>query len=150
MSAFLCFTGCDTTSETADSLLTALQKEELVDADLTLVDKMSKIGTVLFYTKTTYYIYENKNGEFIAINYDKSISSENDYDYSVEIYSDVSIDNDIEYLDDDATPDYYYSYQDGKKSEDNKYVLENRTEYFVYESKPLFFKTRYRIENVGD
>lgn len=146
---FLCLTGCDTNSETTDSLLSALQKEKIVDTDLTLVDKVSKIGTTLFYSQTTYYIYENSNDELIAINYDTDISSQNEYDYSVAVYYDVSINNDIEYLGDDTTPESYYSYQDGKKSEYNKYNLENKTDYLVYESKPLFSKTKYTIEKAN-
>ena len=143
---FLCLTGCDTNEETTDSLLSTLQNEKIVDNNLTLVDKVSKIGTTLFYSQTTYYIYENNHGKLIAINYDTDISSKNEYDYSIAIYYDVSINNDIEYFKDDTTLESYYSYQDGKKSEYNKYNLENKTNYLVYESKPLFSKTKYRIE----
>lgn len=143
---FLCLTGCDTNKETSDSLLKTLQNEKIVDNNLTLIDKVSKIGTTLFYSQTTYYIYENNNGELIAINYDTNISSKNNYDYLVAIYYDVSINQNIEYLDDDTALENYYAYQDGKKSEDNKYNLENKTDYLVYESKPIFSKTKYTIE----
>ena len=146
---FLCLTGCDTSKETTDSLLSILQKEKIVDNDLALVDKVSKIGTTLFYSQTTYYIYENNNGNLIAINYDTDISSKNEYDYSIAIYNDVSINSNIEYLEDDTTLESYYSYQDGKKSEYNKYNLENKTDYLVYESKPLFSKTKYTIEKAS-
>lgn len=146
--SMFCLTACDSSSESVDNLLTALQEEKIVDTDLTLVDKVSKIGTTLFYSQTTYYIYENNNNELIAINYDTDISSKNEYDYSVAIYYDVSINN-VEYLNDDATLEGYYSYQDGKKSECNKYNLEDKMEYLVYESKPLFSKTKYKIEKVN-
>lgn len=144
-----CLTACDSNSENVDNLLTALQEEKIVDTDLTLVDKVSKIGTTLFYSQTTYYIYENNNNELIAINYDTDISSKNDYDYSITIYSNVTINNDIEYLDDDASPESYYVYADGKKSESSKYDFGNSTRYLVYESKPLFSKTKYRIEKTN-
>lgn len=146
--SMFCLTACDSSSESVDNLLTALQEEKIVDTDLTLVDKVSKIGTTLFYSQTTYYIYENNNNELIAINYDTDISSKNEYDYSVAIYYDVSINN-VEYLNDDATLESYYSYQNGKKSECNKYNLEDKMEYLVYESKPLFSKTKYKIEKVN-
>lgn len=146
--SMFCLTACDSSSESVDNLLTALQEEKIVDTDLTLVDKVSKIGTTLFYSQTTYYIYENNNNELIAINYDTDISSKNEYDYSVTIYYDVSINN-VEYLNDDTTLESYYSYQDGKKSEYNKYNLEDKIEYLVYESKPLFSKTKYKIEKVN-
>ncbi|MBR3965116.1 MAG: hypothetical protein IKJ80_06890 [Clostridia bacterium] len=147
--AFLCLTSCDTNEETSDVLLTALQEEKIVDADLILVDKVSKIGTTLFYSQTTYYIYKDCDNKLIAINYDTNISSQNEYDYSVEVYYNVSVDNDVEYLNDDTTPESYYSYQDGKKSEYNKYNLENKTDYLVYESKPLFSKTKYTIKKAN-
>lgn len=70
------------------------------------------------------------------------------YDYKVTIYYNVST-NDIEYLDNNTTLESYYSYQDGKKSEYNKYNLENKIDYLVYESKPLFSKTKYKIEKVN-
>ena len=146
--SMFCLTACDSSSENVDNLLTAFQEEKIVNTDLTLVDKVSKIGTTLFYSQTTYYIYENTNNELIAINYDTNISSKNEYDYSVAIYYDVSINN-VEYLNDDTTLESYYSYQDGKKSEYNKYNLEDKIEYLVYESKPLFSKTKYKIEKVN-
>lgn len=145
--SMFCLTACDSSSENVDNLLTAFQEEKIVNTDLTLVDKVSKIGTTLFYSQTTYYIYENTNNELIAINYDTNISSKNEYDYSVAIYYDVSINN-VEYLNDDTTLESYYSYQDGKKSEYNKYNLEDKIEYLVYESKSLFSKTKYKIEKV--
>lgn len=146
--SMFCLTACDSSSENVDNLLTAFQKEKIVNTDLTLVDKVSKIGTTLFYSQTTYYIYENNNNELIAINYDTNTSSKNEYDYSVAIYYDVSINN-VEYLNDDTTLESYYSYQDGKKSEYNKYNLEDKIEYLVYESKSLFSKTKYKIEKVN-
>lgn len=146
--SMFCLTACDSSGENVDNLLTAFQKEKIVNTDLTLVDKVSKIGTTLFYSQTTYYIYENSNNELIAINYDTNISSKNEYDYSVAIYYDVSINN-VEYLNDDTTLESYYSYQDGKKSEYNKYNLEDKIEYLVYESKSLFSKTKYKIEKVN-
>lgn len=144
--SIFCLTACDSSNQSVDNLLIALQKEKIVDTDLTLIDKVSKIGTTLFYSQTTYYIYENNNGNLIAINYDTDISSKNDYDYLITIYSNVTINNDIEYLDDDTTLESYYSYQDGKKSEYNKYNLEDKIDYLIYESKPLFSKTKYKIE----
>lgn len=146
--SMFCLTACDSSSENVDNLLIAFQEEKIVNTDLTLVDKVSKIGTTLFYSQTTYYIYENNNNELIAINYDTNISSKNEYDYSVAIYYDVSINN-VEYLNDDTTLESYYSYQDGKKSEYNKYNLEDKIEYLVYESKSLFSKTKYKIEKVN-
>ncbi len=139
---------CDSSSQSIDNLLTAFQEEKIIDTDLTLIDKVSKIETTLFYSQTTYYIYKNNNNDLIAINYNTDISSKNEYDYKVTIYYNVST-NDIEYLDNNTTLESYYSYQDGKKSEYNKYNLENKIDYLVYESKSLFSKTKYKIEKTN-
>ena len=144
-----CLVGCDSSSDTVENLLTAIQQDEIVDKDLELIDKVVDINAGISISRTTYYIYENKNSELIAINYDTNIYSKNDYDYSIAIYFDVSINNDIEYIDEDSSPESYYVYQDGKKSEYNKYNLGNQTNYLVYESKPLFSKTKYEIEKAN-
>lgn len=147
--SMFCLTACDSSSENVDNLLTALQKEKIVDKNLKLIDTEVDINAGIHISRTTYYIYENQNSELIAINYDTDIYSKNDYDYSITIYSNVTINNDIEYLDDDASPESYYVYADGKKSESSKYDFGNSTRYLVYESKPLFSKTKYRIEKTN-
>lgn len=147
--SMFCLTACDSSSENVDNLLTALQKEKIVDKNLKLIDKEVDIDAGIHISRTTYYIYENQNSELIAINYDTNIYSKNDYDYSITIYSNVTVNNDIEYLDDDASPESYYVYSDGKKSESSKYDFGNSTRYLVYESKPLFSKTKYKIEKIN-
>lgn len=144
-----CLTACDSSSENVDNLLTTLQKEKIVDKNLKLIDTEVDINAGIHISRTTYYIYENQNSELIAINYNTNIYSKNDYDYSIIIYSNVTINNDIEYLDDDASPESYYVYADGMKSESSKYDFGNSTRYLVYESKPLFSKTKYRIEKAN-
>lgn len=147
--SIFCLTGCDSSSESIDNLLTALTKEKIVDKNLKLIDTEVDINAGIHISRTTYYIYENQNSELIAINYNTNIYSKNDYDYSIIIYSNVTINNDIEYLDDDASPESYYVYANGKKSEFSKYDFDNSTRYLVYESKPLFSKTKYRIEKTN-
>ena len=143
-----CLTGCDTNKETKDSLLDTLQREKIVDANLTLVDTETNVGTLLFITRTTYYIYKDSNNELIAINYDADNSSKNAYDYSMTIYSNVTVNNDVEYLEDGSVPESYYVYSDGKKTEVNKYDFSDSTRYLVYESKSLFSKTKYQFEEI--
>lgn len=147
--SMFCLTACDSSSESIDNLLTALQKEKIVDKNLKLIDKEVDINAGIHISRTTYYIYENQNSELIAINYNTNIYSKNDYDYSITIYSNVTMNNDIEYLDDDASPESYYVYADGKKSKSSKYDFGNSTKYLVYKSKPLFSKTKYRIEKTN-
>lgn len=144
---FICLTGCDSNGNAVDGMLNTLKKDGIVDKNLVLVDKVTKTSTTLFLTKNTYYIYENQDSKLIAINYNTDVSSKNDYDYSVTIYNDVSV-SDVEYIDDSTNPETYYTYQDGKKSESNKYKLSNKKSYNVYESKTLFSKTNYKLEEV--
>lgn len=144
-----CLTACDSSNESIDNLLTVLQKEKIVDKNLKLIDKVVDINAGIHISRTTYYIYENENSKLIAINYNTDLYSKNDYDYSITIYSNVTINNDIEYLDDDVSLESYYVYADGKKSESSKYYFGNSAKYLVYESKPLFSKTKYRIEKTN-
>lgn len=144
---FVCLTGCDSNTDAVDGMLNALKNDGIVDKNLVLVDKVTKTGTTLFLTKTTYYIYKNQDSNLVAINYNTDVSSKNDYDYSVTIYNDVSV-SDVEYINDSSNPETYYTYQDGKKSESNKYSLSNQKVYNVYEKKPLFSKTKYELVEV--
>ena len=143
----VCLTGCDSNVDAVDGMLYALKSDGIVDENLVLIDKVTKTGTTLFLTKTTYYIYENQDSKLIAINYNTDVSSKNDYDYSVTIYNDVSV-SDVEYIDDSTNPELYYTYQDGRKSESNKYELSNQKSYNVYEKKTLFSKTKYELVEV--
>ena len=47
-------------------MLNTLKNESIVDKNLVLVDKETKICMTLFITKTTYYIYENYDLELVA------------------------------------------------------------------------------------
>ena len=141
---FICLTCCDSNSNSVNGMFSSLKKEGIIDNNLVLIDKVTKTSTTLFLTKTTYYIYENEDSELIAINYNTNISSDNDYDYFVTIYNDVSA-NDVEYVDDPTNSETYYTYQDGKKSESNKYEFSNKKTYNVYEENPLFSKIKYPI-----
>lgn len=140
----LCLTGCDSNSDAVDGMLNALKNEGVVDKKLVLVDKVTRTGTTLFLTKTTYYIYENQDSKLIAIIYNTDVSSKNDYDHSVTIYNDVTV-KDVEYIDDSTNLETFYTYQDGRKSESNKYVLSNQKSYNVYEKKTLFSKIKYEL-----
>ena len=69
----ICSTGCDSRSKSVDNLLTALQKEAILDKQLELIDKVSDVSTSLFLSKNTYYIYKDQNSKLLAINYDTNI-----------------------------------------------------------------------------
>lgn len=126
----ICLVGCDTNSTSIDNLLNALQKEEIVDKNLELLDTIIETE-YLVPSRTTYYIYKESNSNIIAINYNTNIYAKNDYDYSITIYYNVVYNEDL------STYDW------------NEYNLDNRKEYIVYETKPLFSKTKYSIEEVN-
>lgn len=142
-----CLTGCDSNSDVVDVMLNTLKNNDVVDKKLVLVDKVTKTSTTLFFTKTTYYIYENQDSKLIAINYDTNKLSTNDYDYSVKIYNDV-LENDVEYIDDSSKLETYHTYQDGRISKSNKYSFSNGKVYQVYEKKNLFSKIKYELIEV--
>ncbi len=144
--SLFCLSACDSGGKTVDNLFAFLQQEDIVDDNLVLVDTVVKINAGIIPSGNSYYIYENDKSELIAINYDTNIYSKNDYDYSVSIYYAVSVNNDIEFYYDDISSENYYSYSDGSKSDSNKYSFENKVDYAVYETKPLFSKTKYIIE----
>lgn len=146
---FVYLTGCDSNSDAVAGILSALKHDEIVDNNLVLIDKVTKTTTTLFITKTTYYIYKNEASELIAIHYNTNVSDKNDYDYSVTIYNNVSS-CDVEYVDDPTNSETYYTYQNGKKSESNKYELSDEKTYNVYEEKPLFSKTKYELEETNN
>lgn len=139
-------TGCNANSEAVDGILKTLKKEKIVDKNLVLIDTQTQVGTVLFLTKDTYYIYKTKDSKLIAIKYTSDKMSDKVHDYTVTIYNDVTS-NEIEYIDDTSYLDIYYTYQDGKKSESQKYSISGEKSYNVYEKKG-FFKTKYKLVEV--
>lgn len=143
-----CLVGCDSNSVEVNELLSALQKEKIVDQNLKQVSTVTKMNVGIHITTKTYYIYENEDSKLIAINYSKSSSSKNDYDYYIEIYNDVTVDDNPEYLEEDSSPEVYYTYDNDKKTVKNKYILNDRTDYKVTKSKFLFFKTKYKFEKI--
>ncbi len=141
----LSLTGCSPNQNTANDLFKSLQKEKIIDNGLEAVDTVCEVHTVLFVTRTNYYIYKDENGKLLAVAYQKNINGNNDYDYLISIYNDVSVNNDIEYSDDTATLSTYYIYENNKKSEQPKYDFDNETTFYAYKHNSLFSKHRYKI-----
>lgn len=140
--------GCSSSGGEDKSVLESLKDEKIVDKDLKLIDEVTYIGTVLFRTEYTYSIYENDDSELVAIFYKKSSSSDDDYDYLVRIYSDVTT-NKVEYIDDVSSLDTYYKYKDGKTSETNKYDMSDVKEYYAYK-KGSKSGVKYEFEEVKE
>ena len=145
MLCFLCLPACNSGTDSVESLLEFMQEEDIVDDNLILIEKMSKINAGIIPSSKSYHVYENESSELIVINYDTNVYAKNDYDFLISVYYDVSVNEDITYSD-DISSEVFYSYSDGTKSKDCKYNLENKAEYAVYETKPLFSKTKYKFE----
>lgn len=141
----LCLPAYDSGTDSVDSLLEFMQEEDIVDDNLILIDKMSKINAGIIPSSKSYYIYETESSDLIAINYDTNVYSKNDYDFLITIYKSVTVNENIEYYD-DLSSENYYSYLNGKVSEDCKFSLENKTEYAVCKSNSLFSKNKYKFK----
>lgn len=142
----LLITACDSSKATVNDLFNLLKEEQIIDESSELVDKVVKTNAGIIPSITSYYVYKTENSELVAVNYDMNIHSKNDYDYLISVYFTVSVNEDIEYVDDTSSLENFYSYSNGKSSIRSKYNFESKVNYSVYESNPLFSKkTKYKI-----
>ena len=139
--------GCSSSGGEDKSVLASLKKEKIIDNDFELIDEVTDIYTVNFRTEYTYSIYENDDEELIAIFYDEA-HSDDEYDYIIRIYNDVTT-RDVEYIDDASGLDEYCVYKDGTKSEENKYDMSDVEIYYAYK-KPSKLGISYEFEEKED
>ncbi len=140
-----CLTACQADDEAVAAMFNALKQRNMIDDDFQLIDEMLKVDAGILPSKNKYYIYENSASEIIAINY--KTYSEGKYDYLVEIYYSVSVNDDIEYhYGDTGHLSLYYKYSDGNKSTISKYDLNDKKVYEVQKYKGLFFNDKYRFD----
>lgn len=124
-----------------------LQKEDVVDEDFELIDEVTEVSYGIGWNKYISYIYENEDGELIEISFSEP-GEDDEYIYKVYI-SEVTI-RDVEYEDDDYSGDYYFSYDDGKKSIENKYESDDEEEYYIYEKKGFLGFNKYEVTEEDD
>lgn len=142
----ICLTGCDSSNETVNILFDSLKKQKIVDNDLKLVDSFTDINAGIIPSRNTYYIYENTEGELLAINYDTNIFSEEKY--SITIYYDVEINSDIVIYENEEeilNKERFFLYEDETYTIENKYNLMEEKQYVVHKKRFLFF-TKYKFE----
>lgn len=124
-----------------------LQKKDVVDEDFELIDEVTEVSYEIGWNKYISYIYENEDGDLIEISFSEP-GEDDEYIYKVYI-SEVTI-RDVEYEDDDYNGDYYFSYDDGKKSIENKYESDDEEEYYIYEKKGFLGFKKYEVTEEDD
>ena len=141
--------GCIKDGQKKD-LLEALKEEGIVDKNLKLVDEVTENVVDFSSSYFDFYIYENKESELIGIHYMKDLDFTNDAQYVVMIYNDVTV-VDVEYIDATlADISLSYTYTDGKRSEINRYNMEGKKTYYVYEERDMFGNSTYEFEETED
>lgn len=140
--AFVLFiVGCSPNKKTSEELFNKLKNDKIIDESLELIDKVTYKNTVMIPYEKEYYVYKDSDSNIIIINYDKSVSNE-DYNYTATIYTNIEVNNDIEYVENTRSLGDFYIYSDGSISSENKYILnENyKKTYYIYKKQNLFYK----------
>ncbi len=142
LSVFL-LTGCNSSSKTVDELFKVLQKQNIIEKDLKLIDTDDRVfvGPVPGDRRNS-YIYANKNSKLIAIHYETTHNET--IPYYVIIYRDITIKN-VDFVDTNNTS-LYYLYKDGRISNEDKYGLDQakQEKYNITYTKSIFGK-KYKI-----
>lgn len=137
--------GCESNDEDRTALLKVLQKEDIVSKDYKLIDTVTYSNSGIIPDYRVYYIYQNDSEDMIAINYYTDKLGQTNYDYSVIVYSNVTLRddiNEINVLDPDGS--YRYTSNDNVTNL-NMYNLEESKQYNFNKKKFLFIE-RYVLE----
>ena len=137
-------TGCNSNSKTVDELFKVLQKQNIIEKDLKLIDTVYKVfGGPVPGGDTKSYIYEDNNSNLIAIHYETTHDEDNPY--YVIIYRNVTAKT-VEFVDISDATDLFYKYSDGKVSKKDKYGLDEvqGEKYNITYTKGIFGK-KYKV-----
>lgn len=134
-------TGCEASEKERNNLLNALKRDKIVSRKLESVNYFVDVNAGIIPTRTTYYIYKDTDNSLTAISYESDYSSEHDYDYLVTVYHKVTENKNYETITDDEAyvEENYYIYEDGTKSIEEKYNLEDMKVYEVTEKTSFIF-----------
>lgn len=146
---YLC--GCESNQEDKTKIFTALKKEKIISDSMEQIDTQTySVWMYEWCSKTTYYIYKDKDSKMIAINYDnKKYLKDNEYDHLVTIYYDVTINNDVVLINsEDVTcnENGYYSYQNGEYTDNDRYQFGTIKKYYANERSSLFKRKYFSLE----
>ena len=148
----LILTGCESNEKTVDDLFSKIKSDGIIDKSFKKIDSVDEYKySNNFCSNIIYYIYENDDGELIAIRYQTHYSSTLPYNYTIDIY-DVEATNKIEYIDDDSCNEFTkFKYDNNKISLENKYniIKDSIKTYYAYDKKFLLWKY-YDIEESNE
>lgn len=126
--------GCSTNEEEREDIVKTLMKEEIIEG------KKYKEVDVMRYSaydmewceKENYYIYENKDGDRVAITFNKKAGSK-PAKFDVVVYYDVEEESNMEYYDEEPENcgEPLYKTNDGKPAKTAKYILKNSKKYLI-------------------
>lgn len=118
------------TSIDNNEIVRILQDSNIINRNIELIDTVEEIDSGVIPHRYKYYIYQDNNDNIIAIYYKtNTITKDN---FTIEIYSDVVVDENIEYIyGDTGKYGLFYIYKDGNASESNKYGFGNKKTYTI-------------------
>jgi hypothetical protein len=132
MFSLFLLTGCSTNENERESIIKSLIRNEIIEGKrYKEIDVMhSSRYTMEWCERKDYYIYENKNGDKIAVTFDRKAGSK-PKKYDVVVYFDIEEDKNIEYYDvepeDCGEP--VYRTNDEKAAKKPKYILKDSKKY---------------------
>lgn len=113
-----------------NAIVEILQDNNIINKNIELIDTVTEINAGVIPYRYTYYIYQEDSGNIIAVYYKtNTITKDN---FTIEIYSDVVVDENIKYIyGDTGKYELFYIYKDGNVSEMNKYGFGNSKTYTI-------------------
>ena len=153
LSFILILSGCESSDAEKDNLFNQLKKQKIIDNDYKLIDVVTESGPALEHCSSrTYNIYQNNNGNMIAIHYESGILKDCNCNHIVSIYYSVTKQNDYKFLTADMNEancwgNTYYKYENGDLTDKNKYSLDGSARVYYVNIKKTLFGTRYIFSN---
>ena len=153
LSFVLILSGCESSDVEKDNLFNQLKRQKIIDNDYKLIDVVTESGPALEHcSSSTYNIYQNNNGNMIAIHYESGILKDCNCKHIVSIYYSVTKQNDYKLLTSDMDEancweHTYYKYENGDLTDKNKYSLNGNTRVYYVHIKKSYFGTKYIFSN---
>ena len=143
----LLLTGCAAKENEREAIVKSLVKNEILEGKkYKEIDVMNySVYSREWCKRETYYIYENKDGDKVAITFDRKVASK-PKEYDIVIYYDVQENKNMEYYDkkpEDCSESLYMT-NDDKPAKTPKYILKQSKNYYAVEDGK-----KYDIEEKG-
>lgn len=116
--------GCSKKNKTInEEILDMLKEHNYINVDSEFVETVRYKN--ISRTDIVYDVYRYDHDKYALIVYTYGSVDFNNCDFSVTVYPDSKLVEDVEYVDDVSNMDDYYKYSDGKTSKNMKYELSN-------------------------